>query len=656
MDRPDSSMNNLRTDIQALRGVAVGLVLLDHFKIGPFHQGFLGVDIFFVISGFLITRIIARDISEQNFSFLDFYLRRAKRILPATYATILLTSIGSVWFLNSIESAALTSQVIGALTFSINFVLLKQVNYFDVAAGFKPLLHLWSLAIEEQFYLLFPALLVALPRRLWLTAVAGIATASLVACAILSWRYPMATFYLLPTRAWELLIGALGALLVARRGALPANISRALLPALAAIAVTSIWGTGLPHPGADALIVCVATLVIILANNETLSRFLLTKALALVGNISYSLYLVHWPIIVFMNSTWITPPSVSIRAWGFLAAFICACLMYFLVEQPFRRLRMPPLRYALGSASVAFLLIVLQIGTQAYSSATADLAYLRRPNYGLNRLCDDYAFKNRSECRTAANPETLVWGDSYGMFFAAGAAGQLPEGMAQATYSACPPFIGYAPYNPLQDAANMLSKRCINFNDDVRTFAIQQHGLKTIILAASLYQYTVPGYKIMRRNDKGEFLIESSDLKAAQDNLRNLVAELIGAGKKVIVVTPPPGASEGQVICSERMMAGKILVGDDNHCGSPAAIFRANSGAIDSLVEAAIKAGASNIRLSDAICDERICHSILDGTALYRDSGHLSYAGSRVVVDKLASEGRLPPPFSATTVVRTEMR
>ena len=153
-------MTDVRTDIQALRGIAVGVVLLDHFKIGPFHQGYLGVDIFFVISGFLITRILVREIDAGTFSFADFYSRRAKRILPAAYAVILLTSIASAWLLDSIEMASLTKQVWGAVTYTINFVLWSQVGYFDVSAGLKPLLHLWSLAVEEQFYILFPMLLV----------------------------------------------------------------------------------------------------------------------------------------------------------------------------------------------------------------------------------------------------------------------------------------------------------------------------------------------------------------------------------------------------------------------------------------------------------------------------------------------------------------
>lgn len=203
-------MSSVRTDIQALRGVAVSLVLLDHFKLCPFTQGFLGVDIFFVISGVPDHRAdFARD---QRGPLLDrrILLAQGKRLLPAAYATILLTSVGSIWLLNSIEMAALTRQTIGALTYTINLVLWREVDYFGVAAGFKPPLHMWSLAIEEQFYLLFPILLIALPRRSWLKGVAVLGIASFGICIALSWKFPTATFYLLPTRVWELLMGAGG--------------------------------------------------------------------------------------------------------------------------------------------------------------------------------------------------------------------------------------------------------------------------------------------------------------------------------------------------------------------------------------------------------------------------------------------------------------
>lgn len=150
----------VRTDIQALRGLAVLLVVLYHLRIGSAQAGYLGVDVFVVISGFLLTTLIGSAIHAGRFSWSTFYSRRAKRLLPAAYATILLTALAAPWFLGRQELADLASQIGGAVTFSANFVLWRQTGYFAGAGDLKPLLHMWSLAVEEQFYLLLPLAMV----------------------------------------------------------------------------------------------------------------------------------------------------------------------------------------------------------------------------------------------------------------------------------------------------------------------------------------------------------------------------------------------------------------------------------------------------------------------------------------------------------------
>lgn len=632
-----------RTDIQALRGLAVALVVLDHFKLGPFTQGYLGVDIFFVISGFLITKIISRDIDAGMFSFLDFYQRRARRILPAAYATIALTTFGSIWFLNSVEFYALTSQVLGALTYTINFVLLEQVGYFDVSAGFKPLLHMWSLAVEEQFYLLFPVFLFFVPARFRFRSIGVLACFSFVACLLLSRKYTAGTFYLLPTRAWELLVGAAGAVLP-RRIAPPDWASYLVFPSLIVVFALSIKSTGLPHPGADAAVICVATLTIILAENAWLQRTIPVKLLGKVGDISYSLYLVHWPLIVFLNSTFISPPLDRTRAALLGVAVLFATIMYLLVERPFLRLRISFLRTAMAAVGAGIILALAQLGASAVGGRL-DFAYLRRPNYGLDRLCDNYIFENRTECRTKNEPQTLVWGDSYGMFFASGARYLLKEGMVQATYSACPPFIGYAPYNPAYPDPLLVSKYCIAFNDGVKTYATHSQSLRTVIIAASFGQYTVSGYQMMRRTEDGENIIEGSNLETAKADLRQLVVDLILAGKNVIVVSPPPGVDESTVTCSERLISHKFMIGERVNCDNAAAPYRIGNHSIDALLRVAVSAGAKEIRWADGMCDQEVCHSILDGVALYRDVGHLSYDGAKEVLVLMAKRRMLPSPF-----------
>lgn len=164
-DQADKQMRH-RIDIQAFRGFAVLVVVLYHARLNIISAGYLGVDIFFCISGFVITTMVAERIKSGNFSFADFYWSRARRLLPAAYVTFLAVALLAPLFLTSPELQQFKSQMFGALTFTANIALAKQVGYFDGAAELKPLLHTWSLAIEEQYYLLLPISLVLLPRRL----------------------------------------------------------------------------------------------------------------------------------------------------------------------------------------------------------------------------------------------------------------------------------------------------------------------------------------------------------------------------------------------------------------------------------------------------------------------------------------------------------
>ncbi len=184
------------------------MVVLYHTGIGKLTAGYLGVDIFFVISGYLITTLVASGINRGDFRLSEFYFRRAKRLLPAAYVTFLATAVAAPWFLNQQELRDFAMQIAGAVTFTGNIVLWQQTGYFEGAGDLKPLLHVWSLAIEEQYYFLLPAALLFTRPSRWMPGVMAILVISLGLCiAGRTWK-PIATFYLLPTRAWELLWGA----------------------------------------------------------------------------------------------------------------------------------------------------------------------------------------------------------------------------------------------------------------------------------------------------------------------------------------------------------------------------------------------------------------------------------------------------------------
>ena len=198
----------LRLDIQILRAVAVSLVLWFHAQLPGLAGGFLGVDIFLVISGYLITGLIARGIEERRFSITEFYLNRAKRLLPASYTVFLVTGLAGLWLLTESEFQRYLDTLLGAVTFTANIVLWQGTDYFSAEAKHNVLLHTWSLSLEEQFYFLLPFAMIAVPKRFWFhLAMAGLLLSLLLNFALVQEK-PVAAFYLLPTRAWELLIGA----------------------------------------------------------------------------------------------------------------------------------------------------------------------------------------------------------------------------------------------------------------------------------------------------------------------------------------------------------------------------------------------------------------------------------------------------------------
>ncbi len=336
-----------RPDIDGLRALAVVPVLLFHAEVPGFSGGFVGVDIFFVISGYLITRIILRDISLQRFSMLSFIERRVRRILPALYL-VMIACIPAAWFLMLADDFENFGQSTLATVVSANNVLIWLTSsYWGIASDFKPLLHTWSLGVEEQFYLGYPLLLLVLSRfrrsaTAWVMAIIWIA--SIVSAQVLLDRAPSAVFLLLPFRMFELLTGALLAWWETRRPgsegrAIPRGASWLCVIGFAAIC-TSVWcfDGASAVPGYAALLpVAGAAVLIACGNNKSPVRWLLAcKPVVGLGVISYSLYLWHQPLIVFFRMSCPNPPSPLAQALVGLTAIPLAWASWRWVEGPFR--------------------------------------------------------------------------------------------------------------------------------------------------------------------------------------------------------------------------------------------------------------------------------------------------------------------------------
>ena len=306
-----------RPDIDGLRALAILPVLLYHYGVPGFAGGFVEVDVFFVISGYLITGILVREMRAGAFSLLRFYERRARRILPALIIVIAVTFFVGLLVLPPGALTELGNEAVWSAFFSANFWFFKKTDYFDGASTLKPLLHLWSLAIEEQFYVVFPLLLALLHRSglrergsaAWLTAIFIASLGFSIAAA--RW-WPTAGFFLLFSRAWELMLGAL--LVVWPRASLPNWIRQvAAAGGLAAIvAAATLYNDKAPFPGAAALLPCLGASALIAAGEGASppmgSRLLALPQAVWLGGISYALYLWHWPLLALARHYYLGEP------------------------------------------------------------------------------------------------------------------------------------------------------------------------------------------------------------------------------------------------------------------------------------------------------------------------------------------------------------
>ncbi|MBY5974859.1 acyltransferase [Ferrimonas balearica] len=334
-----------RPEIDGLRAVAVLPVILFHAGINGLPGGFVGVDVFFVISGFLITGIIERELAADNFSIVRFYERRARRILPALFLVLAASSVAALIFMLPYELQGFGRGLLGVALFASNILFWQETGYFAGASELNPLLHTWTLAVEEQFYIIFPILLMMLWR--WKMRVVWIVLVALTVCSLLlsdyaSTRAPSANFFLLPTRAWELGIGALMALWLTHRpqpsGILAEGLGIAGLAAI--VASVLLYGPETPFPSFHTLLpVLGAAAILYAAQPATLvGRLLSSWPVVGLGLISYSAYLWHQPLFAFAR---LTALDADPQPWLMLmlagASLGLAWLSWRFVERPFRR-------------------------------------------------------------------------------------------------------------------------------------------------------------------------------------------------------------------------------------------------------------------------------------------------------------------------------
>lgn len=409
-----------RNEIDGLRALAVVPVLLFHAGFDTFSGGFVGVDIFFVISGYLITTIIIEDMEQKRFSIVNFYERRARRILPALFL-VMLVCIPFSWFWMLPDPLENFGQAIVATTlFSNNILLYITSGYWELASEFKPLLHTWSLGVEEQYYVFFPVFII-LTWRFGMGKIFGmLIIMAAISLALSEWAStvdPEANFYLAPTRVWEIFAGSIVAFMIHKRGVQSSNLV-SFIGLAAIIAPVFIYDETTPFPGLYALAPVLGTLLLIMfADRKTLvAKILGNPLISGTGLISYSAYLWHQPLLAFAKVYERSLPGPLINSVLLVATFILAFLTWKFVENPFRNRNIIPTRVAAVSLSV-MAVCLLAFGYSAHKTH-GFVSRIFDENIATRDLYIKYNHRNYA-FRAVSFPENdadnvLVFGDSFG--------------------------------------------------------------------------------------------------------------------------------------------------------------------------------------------------------------------------------------------------
>jgi len=624
-----------REDIDWLRAIAVLSVVAFHFEAPAVFGGFVGVDIFFVISGYLITGIVQSEVRSGTFSFARFYERRVRRLLPALYAMVALTAIPSFYYLLTSERYEFFRSVAAVVTFTSNFFFWLQTGYFDHAAVEKPLLHTWSLAVEEQFYLALPVLMWLLLRgsrgRLRLpVALAGISTASFVLCVwLMKTDRSAAAFFMSPPRAWEFLAGGIVAVegFPVLRNAMLRRAARGVALVMLAIPIFSLrQGPG--FPGVNALLPCIGAALFIWSGIgvPTLQRSVFSplEIARFFGRISYSLYLWHWPLFTFAR---FSKSSLTLGPFDKITLFALTVAISYLswrfVEQPLRRGPLAPTRRAafrITGVSTAVLLGLSVAGIMLSTGATdADRTaqrfevydqYAHQPLYrsGSCFVQSFAAFDDKCLAMAPGKTNVLLWGDSLAAHYRHGLGTAVdPEAVniLQATHAACMPTLATAS----QGVAT-----CRQFAARMEAFFAGNRP-DLVILSADWGEYA--------RGSRFDGMIA---------DIRQTAARLTGAGMRVVVLGPP--------VQFRSRLPSMLMRAELRHAELKADDFvLPDIFVFDARMREALpsREGFSYVSVVNAICPARQCPlTIGEDIPLAWDHAHLTAEGSDYVIARIA--------------------
>ncbi len=650
-----------RKEIDGLRAVAVIPIILFHAGFKHFSGGFVGVDVFFVISGYLITSIILSEKEKGTFSLINFYERRARRIIPALFLVMIASTLASWFWLSPAHMKDFSESLLAVSLFSSNILFWQETGYWGVVNELKPLLHTWSLAVEEQYYVFFPLFLMLMWRfkKRWiLNSFFLIAIGSLSLSHWAAYNLPTANFFLLPTRGWELAIGAGVAFYFLYRK----NIMRSLLSHKAVDEFLSLFGLILigyavfvfdeqtPVPSLYALVPTIGTaLVIIFSSKETLSGKLLgSKIPVAIGLISYSTYLWHQPLFVFARHTSLEEPSKAIFGILSFIAILLAYISWKFVETPFRKKgrhsrKQIFLITVIGSAVFIVFGFIGHI-TDGYKARLSNAALK------IDNSANAVGISTLDVIGDASNIKGVILGDSHANSIVHSLNDALINekyGLKSYIKDGCPPLRGLYRHDIASygDVCDLHYKRAYGE-------IISDNNLQTVVIVA---RFTL--YLESSRFDNGEGGIEKGptthviydDLKF-KNGIRPLsqrqaliaariaedVKTLLDASKKVVLVYPIPevGWDTSSIGIQKAWESGQ----DVTISTSFKQFIARNAFAFSVLDALGEHENLKRVYPHKYFCNTYIqdrCIAIYKSNSFYRDSNHLSNSGANLIVDEI---------------------
>ena len=660
-----------RTEIDGLRAISVLGVIFYHAGFSSISGGFAGVDVFFVISGYLIGGQILKELAAGQFSYRSFYGRRARRILPALFVVTLVSALLGYFILLPQDYRYFFGAAFTSLLSVSNFWFMDQIDYFNPQAALDPLVHTWSLGVEEQFYLFAPILLGVTWfrfRRLLVFLVAFLMLASFGLTLALSSSAPMFTFYMLPTRAWELFAGILVAIAFGKPWWVVCKKWHGQLSMLGLLVLLIgivFKPSGVAWPGFWTIIPVIGTLLVLLFGQaNSIARTVLSlAAMRALGVISYSAYLWHQPILSFLEYQHNMPASLIGRLAVVFLVFGVAALSWRFIEQPFRTGRLT----RVWGWGVMFVMAVMIVAMSISGHVTKGFpsripqeirtfldtvqttgAYNKRCILS-RRDVETTDFGDSCIIGSANPPSVALWGDSHAAAIADAMSDELQyQGRSAKTFmlSSC------LPIPELINHSQNRQSQCPAFNARVQSYILANDSIKYVVLFATWDSYIlrrgypdmlgfVPDDDFYAYPEDGDPNMHNVDrLISIQSAFQDLVSSLMAAGKTVILVhsLPRPNIDIPRFFARQAWMGGAI----PENSGYPITYAKNQFAESRQILVAfdgeSVTGSFITVDPVETFCDEMQCFVIKDGSVLFLDGNHPSLEGAKLLAPLIAAQ------------------